>query len=141
MYGVKPVIQKSFTIGALAKQAGVNVETIRFYQRRGLLEEPVKPLKGIRHYAEQDVKRVRFIKEGQKLGFSLDEIAELLTLEEGRHCREAREIALKKLVLIHDRIQGLRTMEAALSNLVESCVSNVDSVSCPLIQSLLKTSD
>ncbi|WP_031432004.1 Hg(II)-responsive transcriptional regulator [Methylomicrobium agile] len=134
------MIQKSFTIGALAKQAGVNVETIRFYQRRGLLVEPAKPLKGIRHYAEQDVQRVRFIKEGQKLGFSLDEVAELLSLEEGRHCQEAREIALRKLVLIHERIEGLRTMEAALSNLVESCASNTDSVSCPLIQSLLKTS-
>ncbi|MGJ0484278.1 MAG: Hg(II)-responsive transcriptional regulator [Methylomicrobium sp.] len=134
------MIQKSFTIGALAKQAGVNVETIRFYQRRGLLAEPVKPLKGIRHYAEQDVQRVRFIKEGQKLGFSLDEVAELLSLEEGRHCREAREIALKKLVLIRERIEGLRTMETALSNLVASCASNTDSVSCPLIYSLLKTS-
>jgi MerR family transcriptional regulator, mercuric resistance operon regulatory protein len=105
-----------------------------------LLVEPAKPLKGIRHYAEQDVQRVRFIKEGQKLGFSLDEVAELLSLEEGRHCQEAREIALRKLVLIHERIEGLRTMEAALSNLVESCASNTDSVSCPLIQSLLKTS-
>jgi MerR family mercuric resistance operon transcriptional regulator len=134
------MIQKNFTIGALAKQASVNVETIRFYQRRGLLAEPVKPLKGIRHYAEQDVQRVRFIKEGQKLGFSLDEVAELLSLEEGRHCREAREIALKKLVLIRERIEGLRTMETALSNLVASCASNTDSVSCPLIYSLLKTS-
>lgn len=132
--------QKSFTIGALAKQAGVNVETIRFYQRRGLLAEPVKPLKGIRHYAEQDVQRVRFIKEGQKLGFSLDEIAELLSLEEGRRCQEAKEIALRKLVLIRERIEGLRTMEAALSNLVESCASNIDSVSCPIINTLLKTS-
>jgi MerR family mercuric resistance operon transcriptional regulator len=140
MYGDKPMRQKSFTIGALAKQASVNVETIRFYQRRGLLVEPVKPLKGIRHYTEQDVQRVRFIKQGQKLGFSLDEVAELLTLEEGRHCREAREIALKKLALIHERIEGLRMMEAALSQLVESCTRNTDSVSCPIIQSLLKTS-
>jgi MerR family mercuric resistance operon transcriptional regulator len=140
MYGDKPMTQKSFTIGALANKAGVNVETIRFYQRRGLLVEPVKPLKGIRHYAERDVQRVHFIKEGQKLGFSLDEVAELLSLEEGRHCQEAKEIALKKLVLIHERIEGLRMMEAALSQLVESCTDNTDSVSCPIIQSLLKTS-
>ncbi|MBF6651289.1 MerR family transcriptional regulator, partial [Methylobacter sp. BlB1] len=105
--------QKSFTIGTLAKQASVNVETIRFYQRHGLLAEPVKPLKGIRHYAEQDVQRVRFIKEGQKLGFSLDEVAELLSLEEGRRCQEAKDIALKKLALIRERIEGLRMMEAA----------------------------
>jgi MerR family mercuric resistance operon transcriptional regulator len=61
MYGGKPMIQKSFTIGALAKKAGVNVETIRFYQRRGLLVQPVKPFKGIRHYTDCDVQRVRFI--------------------------------------------------------------------------------
>jgi MerR family mercuric resistance operon transcriptional regulator len=131
--------QKHFTIGALAKKAGVNVETIRFYQRRGLLVEPVKPSKGIRHYTEQDVQRVRFIKQGQKLGLSLDEISELLSLEEGRHCREAKEIALRKLILIRERIEGLRMMETALSNLVNNCASNTDPVSCPIIQALLKT--
>ncbi len=134
------MIPKSFTIGALAKAAGVNVETIRFYQRRGLLLEPVKPFKGIRHYTEQDVQRVRFIKQGQKLGFSLDEISELMSLEEGQHCREAKEIALRKLVLIRERIDSLRTMETALSNLVESCTSNTDSVSCPIIHTLLQSS-
>ncbi|MBM4206789.1 MAG: Hg(II)-responsive transcriptional regulator [Gammaproteobacteria bacterium] len=138
MYGSKPVTQNSFTIGILAKKAGVNVETIRFYQRRGLLVEPIKPFKGIRHYTEQDVQRVRFIKQGQKLGFSLDEISELLSLEEGRHCREAKEIAMRKLILIRERIKGLRTMETTLSILVDSCASNTDPVSCPIIQTLLK---
>jgi MerR family mercuric resistance operon transcriptional regulator len=132
--------QKSFTIGALAKKAGVNVETIRFYQRRGLLVQPVKPFKGIRHYTDCDVQRVRFIKQGQKVGFSLDEVSELLSLEDGQHCREAKEIALRKLVLIRERIEGLRTMETALSNLVETCASNTDSVSCPLILTLLRIS-
>ena len=132
--------QKTFTIGTLAKKAEVNVETIRFYQRRGLLVQPVKPFKGVRHYTENDVQRVRFIKQGQKLGFSLDEVSELLSLEDGQHCREAKEIALRKLVLIRERIEGLRTMETALSNLVESCASNTDSVSCPIILTLLRTS-
>ena len=77
--------QECFTIGVLAKRAGVNVETIRFYQRRGLLTEPDRPLKGVRRYAERDVQRVRFIKQGQKLGFSLDELTELLSLEDGQH--------------------------------------------------------
>ncbi len=134
------MIKKNFTIGALAKNAGVNIETIRFYQRRGLLVEPVKPLKGIRQYTECDVQRVRFIKQGQKLGFTLDEVSELLSLEDGQHCQEAKEIALRKLILIRERIDGLRTMESALSNLVESCASNTDSVSCPIIHSLIKTS-
>jgi MerR family mercuric resistance operon transcriptional regulator len=132
--------EKSFTIGIVAKKAGVNVETIRFYQRRGLLVEPVKPFKGIRHYNEQDVQRVRFIKQGQKLGFSLDEIGELFSLEEGRQCQEAKDIALRKLILIRERIEGLRTIETALSQLVDSCARNTDAVSCPLIHALLKIS-
>ena len=133
------MIQKSFTIGALAKKVGVNVETIRFYQRRGLLVEPVKPFKGIRHYSERDVQRVRFIKQGQKVGFSLVEILELLSLEDGQHCREAKEIALRKLTLIREHIESLRTMETALSNLVETCSNNTESISCPIILTLMKT--
>lgn len=129
--------QKSFTIGTLAKMAGVNVETIRFYQRRGLLAEPERPLKGVRRYTERDAQRVRFIKQGQKLGFSLDEIAELLSLEDGQNCREARDIALRKLSLIRERIEGLRTMEKALSELAASCSTNTGEVSCPIIHALL----
>ncbi|MEQ1546085.1 Hg(II)-responsive transcriptional regulator [Methyloglobulus sp.] len=132
--------QKFFSIGELAKNAGVNVETIRFYQRRALLRHPVKPFNGIRHYTERDAQRIRFIKQGQKFGFTLDEIAELLSLDDGRHCQEAKEIALRKLVLIRERIEGLRMMESALSDLVESCTSNADSVSCPVILALLKPS-
>lgn len=132
--------QKNFTIGALAKKVGVNVETIRFYERRGLLAQPVKPFKGVRHYAERDTQRVLFIKQAQKVGFSLDEILGLLSLEDRQDCRETKEIALRKLVLIRERIEGLRGMEIALSNLVESCANNTDSVSCPIILALLKTS-
>ncbi len=132
--------QKNFTIGALAKKAGVNVETIRFYQRRGLLVEPEKPFKGIRQYTECDTQRVRFIKQGQKLGFSLDEIMELLSLDDGQHCREAKEIAVKKLILIRERIEDLQSMEAALSSLIENCAGNSESVTCPIILTLLKTS-
>jgi MerR family transcriptional regulator, mercuric resistance operon regulatory protein len=133
------MIQKSFTIGILAKKAEVNVETIRFYQRRSLLRQPVKPISGIRHYTEGDVQRIRFIKEGQKLGFSLDEVSELLSLEDGQHCQEAKTIAVRKLVLIRERIESLCAMETALSNLVESCSGHTNSVSCPIIQALLKT--
>ena len=101
----------------------MNIETIRFYQRRGLLVEPVKPFNSFRHYTERDVQRIRFIKQGQKLGFSLDEILELLSLDDGQ-------------LLIRERIEGLRTMETALSNLVENCTSNTESVSCPIILAL-----
>ena len=131
---------ENFTIGMLAKRAGVNVETIRFYQRRGLLAEPARPLQGVRRYTERDAQRVRFIKQGQKLGFSLDELMELLSLEDGQHCREARDIAMKKLVSIRERIEGLRTMERALSGLVDSCSQNTGAVSCPIILALLGSS-
>lgn len=69
-----------YTIGTLARQVGVNVETIRYYQRRGLVQEPAKPFGGIRHYAQAHARRLRFIKEAQRLGFSLDEVGELLSL-------------------------------------------------------------
>jgi MerR family mercuric resistance operon transcriptional regulator len=133
--------QESLTIGVLAKKSGVNIETIRFYQRRGLLREPPRPLKGIRRYTEGDVRRVRFIKEGQKLGFSLAEVAELLSLEDGQHCSEAKDVAIRKLVLIRERIERLRMMASALSGLIESCARNSGSVSCPIILALLRASE
>lgn len=131
--------QKSYSIGELAKTAGVNVETIRFYQRRNLLRQPIKPFSGIRHYTEHDIQRVHFIKQSQKLGFSLDEISELLSLDGVQKCPEAKEIALRKLVYIRDRIKDLRAIEKTLTDLVESCASNTDSVTCPLIQALQET--
>ena len=88
---------ENLTIGVFARTAGVNVETIRFYQRKGLLPEPDKPYGSIRRYGETDVTRVRFVKSAQRLGFSLDEIAELLRLEDGTHCEEASSLAEHKL--------------------------------------------
>jgi MerR family mercuric resistance operon transcriptional regulator len=129
--------QERFTIGGLAQRAGVGVETIRYYQRRGLLAEPEKPYGGIRSYGENEVRRVRFIKEGQKLGFSLDEIAELLSLEDGRHCREAKAIALGKLAVIRERIRALRDMERILAGLTASCTESDQAASCPIIRALL----
>ncbi|MCI0221219.1 MerR family transcriptional regulator, partial [Cronobacter sakazakii] len=84
---------ENLTIGVFAKAAGVNVETIRFYQRKGLLPEPDKPYGSIRRYGAADVTRVRFVKSAQRLGFSLDEIAELLRLDDGTHCEEASSLA------------------------------------------------
>lgn len=80
--------REPLTIGAFARAAGVNVETIRFYQRKGLLAEPDKPYGSIRRYGDTEVTRVRVAKSAQRLGFSLDEIAERLRLEDGTHCDE-----------------------------------------------------
>ena len=82
----------TLSIGAFAEAAGVNVETIRFYQRKGLLLEPEKPYGSIRRYGGTDVARVRFVKSAQRMGFSLDEVAGLLMLDDGTHCDEAREL-------------------------------------------------
>lgn len=128
--------RESLTIGAFARAAGVNVETIRFYQRKGLLLEPDKPYGSIRRYGEADVTRVRFVKSAQRLGFSLDEIADLLRLEDGTHCDEASSLAEHKLTDIQDKLADLRRMEAVLTRLVGACHSRTGSVSCPLIASL-----
>jgi MerR family mercuric resistance operon transcriptional regulator len=127
---------ENLTIGALAKAAGVNVETIRFYQRKGLLLEPDKPYGGIRRYGDADVARVQFVKSAQRLGFSLDEVAELLRLEDGTHCDEASALAEHKLNDIREKLADLARMEAVLSRLVCACHARKGNVSCPLIASL-----
>jgi len=124
---------ETLTIGGLAEAAGVNVETIRFYQRKGLMQEPDRPLGGIRRYGETDLARVRFIKSAQRLGFSLDEIADLLKLEDGSHCTEAREQAERKLADVRARLADLQRIEGALQGLVERCCATSGQVQCPLI--------
>jgi MerR family mercuric resistance operon transcriptional regulator len=126
----------NLTIGVFAKTAGVNVETIRFYQRKGLLPEPDKPHGSIRRYGEADVTRVRFVKSAQRLGFSLGEISELLRLEDGTHCEEARSLAEHKLKDVHEKMADLARMEAVLSELVYACHEQKGNVTCPLIASL-----
>lgn len=125
-----------FTIGALAEAAGVNLETIRFYQRRGLLPEPARPQGGIRRYGDPDLARVRFIKSAQRLGFSLDEVAELLKLEDGSHCGQAREQGERKLADVRARLADLQRIEQVLADLVARCGSKHGRVRCPLIASL-----
>lgn len=127
---------ENLTIGAFAKAARVNVETIRFYQRKGLLSEPDRPYGGIRRYAEADVTRVRFVKSAQRLGFSLDEVAELLQLEDGTHCDEASSLAERKLGDVRRKMADLARMEAVLSDLVCACHAREENASCPLIGSL-----
>jgi MerR family mercuric resistance operon transcriptional regulator len=127
---------ETLTIGVLAYAAGVNVETIRFYQRKGLMQEPDRPLGGIRRYGKADLARVRFIKSAQRLGFSLDEVGELLKLEDGSHCTEARAQAERKLADVRERLADLRRIEVVLQDLVQRCCAAQGEVRCPLIQAL-----
>ena len=124
------------TIGSLAETAGVNVETIRFYQRKGLMPEPEKPYGSIRRYGAAELARVRFIKSAQRLGFSLEEIGELLKLEDGARCSEARQLAEQKLVDVRQKLSDLQRIESVLAGLVARCSAVRGRVNCPLIASL-----
>ncbi|WP_127476486.1 Hg(II)-responsive transcriptional regulator [Sulfurivermis fontis] len=130
---------ETLTIGVLAETAGVNVETIRFYQRKGLMQEPDRPYGSIRRYGEADLMRVRFIKSAQRLGFSLDEVGDLLKLEDGSHCTDAREQAERKLADVRAKLADLHRIEATLAALVEQCCTAKGEVRCPLIASLQQT--
>lgn len=129
-------MSEHLTIGTLAKRGNVNVETIRYYQRRGLLQEPAKPPGGFRHYPSATIKRVRFIKRAQSLGFTLDEIVGLLALDERKACLETREIAAHKLELIEGKIADLSRMQKALSHLVRACDTSSAGAPCPIIHLL-----
>lgn len=127
---------ENLSIGTFARQAGVNVETIRFYQRKGLLPEPERPYGGIRRYGEADVARVRFVKSAQRLGFSLEQVAELLKLEDGAQCDDARALAEHKLADVREKLADLRRIESALAGLIEDCCASRGTIACPLIAAL-----
>ena len=124
------------TIGRLADEAGVNVETIRYYQRRGLMAEPDKPASGHRRYAADAIKRVRFIKRAQVLGFTLDEVGSLLELDEACACVETRELAAHKLQIIDEKLADLKAMRKALTALLRQCDTGATQGNCPIIHAL-----
>ncbi len=113
---------KQLTIGELAKQGGVNLETIRYYERKGLLPKPPRTPSGYRAFPEMAVRRIRFIKQAQELGFSLKEIEELLALRiaPGSTRADVRERAEAKITDIEDKISRLRSMKKALERLTGS---------------------
>jgi MerR family mercuric resistance operon transcriptional regulator len=124
------------TIGDLAAAASVSVETIRFYQRKGLVPEPTRAYGQIRRYSASDVARVKFVKSAQRLGFSLEEVAALLRLDDGTHCDEARGMAEQKLADVRSKLRDLRRIESVLKTLVADCCSSRGTVACPLISAL-----
>ena len=124
------------TIGRLAVEAGVNVETIRYYQRRGLMPEPDKPINGQRRYAGDAVRCVRFIKRAQVLGFTLEEIGSLLELDEAHACAETRELAANKLEVIDSKLADLKAMRKALTSLLHECNTGAAKGACPIIHAL-----
>ena len=124
------------TIGRVARVAGVNVETIRFYQRMHLVAEPSKPMGGVRRYPEDTVLRVNFIKRAQQLGFSLAEIAHLLDLEKEQSCGKTHDLAVTKLAAVEARIADLNRIRRMLRKLVAQCETRKGRIACPIIESL-----
>lgn len=127
------------TIGRLARAAGVGVETIRYYQQRELLPVP-STVGAYRYYPVELTERIRFIKRAQELGFSLDEIAELLRLEDGSNRTSIRRIASDRLTQIERKLTDLRRMQTALKHLVSQCEHTSKNLPCPIIATLGKDS-
>jgi MerR family mercuric resistance operon transcriptional regulator len=125
-----------YTIARLAAAASVNVETVRYYQRRNLMPEPTRSNGGYRQYTEADAERLRFIKRAQAMGFTLAEVATLLQLRTQRSCRATRDLAETKLRIVDTRLRELRDLRKELARLVAGCDANVEGDGCPVIDRL-----
>lgn len=131
----------SLTIGQVARHAGVGVETIRYYEREGLLPPPPRSASGYRHYPADSVRRLAFIRHAKALGFSLADIRELLALraEPGASSEPVRQLAQTKLTEIRDKIAALEKMQQTLEQLVEQCPGHVPTSECPILDALSDT--
>jgi len=129
--------EEKLTISKLAKLCGIGVETIRYYQRVGLIETPPKPVSGYREYPRESVRKLKFIQRAKELGFTLAEIKELLLLE-GGDCRQTQGIASQKIMVIREKINYLQSMATTLEALLQSCRTNPGTSVCPIIDTLSK---
>lgn len=132
------MIHTSLTIGPLSRRAGVNVQTVRYYHRRGLLPAPPPASRGRRVYSEETLTRLFFIRRAQRLGFTLDEISELLSLFGQAGCSPACRIAERRLADIEHRMAELAAMKRAVRRLVFACRSGGEDEACPIIRSLTR---
>jgi Hg(II)-responsive transcriptional regulator len=124
------------TIAGVARASGVGVETVRYYERRGLVPQPRRGIGSYRHYEADHVRRIRFIKRAQDLGFTLQEIASLLKLDDGTDRRNIRRIAAARLEETRRRIADLKRIEAALGHLLHECESHGRAPRCPIIAAI-----
>lgn len=126
------------TVGKVAKQAGVNLQTVLYYERRRLLIPAQRTDSGYRLYDPEAVRVIRFIKNAQELGFTLDEIARLLRLRVGRrsHCGQVRRQAEARLKIVREKSQRLKAMERVLNGLIRTCSRRGTTESCPILDSL-----
>ena len=126
----------NYTIGRLAETACVHVETVRYYQRRGLVSLPARTKGSFRHYADADVERLHFIKRAQSTGFTLAEIEALLTLRESQSCADTRALATRKLVIVEERLRDLRCLRLELKQWIDLCDHNPKHAPCPSIRKI-----
>lgn len=129
---VRARAKTSHTIGGLAKAAGVGVETVRYYQRRGLLPEPARPPGEVRRYGEEDARRLRFIRSAQAAGFTLAEIKALLDLDAADDRARARELAQARVAALDEKIAELRKAREALAGLATACARKRGGA-CPIL--------
>ena len=127
--------EAKLTIGHIARSAGVNIETVRYYQRRGLVSLPPKRARGFRYYSPATASRVRFIKRSQALGMSLKDVQRLLKLDAKGACRENRALAIAKLDLVEKKLLDLAKLRDVLQGLVAAC-DQPHGTSCPIIEQL-----
>jgi Hg(II)-responsive transcriptional regulator len=132
------VSMDTLTVGQLAREAGVNLETVRYYERRALLPPPHRTASGYRQYAASTVRRIEFIKRAQALGFTLDEIADLLALQAGspKQCAAVEQEASAVVARIDHKLAELTRMRRALGHLVKACRTRRDTSECPLLDAL-----
>lgn len=128
----------ALTIGKLANRGGVNVQTIRYYERNGLMPTPSRGASGYRLYSDDAVRRLSFIKQAQLLGFSLTEIQELLSLRmrPGTTCADIRQRARQKIVAVDKKIEDLQRIKSALTKLAAACRGNGPTSDCPILEAL-----
>ena len=126
----------ALTIGRLALAADVHVETVRYYQRMGLLHEPERPLGGVRRYEHQDLARLQFIRRAKTMGFTLEEIAGLLQLKGKRACAQTRRLIEHKLFDVRRKLEELRRLEAELVQLAGDCAQTPRDGHCPTLDFL-----
>ncbi|NMP31830.1 MerR family transcriptional regulator [Thalassotalea sp. M1531] len=122
------------TIGKLAKELNINVETVRFYERKGLIVQPLKPDSGYRMYDNTYANQLKFILKAKALGFTLDEVASLMSMS--GNCADVESMGLQKLMLIREKIADLQRLEQVIQDMTNSCKANQDPNSCPIINSL-----
>lgn len=126
----------ALTIGRLALAADVHVETVRYYQRVGLLHEPERPLGGVRRYGHQDLARLQFIRRAKTMGFTLEEIAGLLLLRGQRACAQTRRLTEHKLLDVRRKLEDLQRLEAELVQLADDCAHAPRGGHCPTLDFL-----